>query len=128
MIRWWIFRWLGLDYFERSLERVEVKTNALEVETKTLGKEIEQWGLLNLGWRLRAMENSFRKLEERLEAIEKLSQGADGYTAHKTADLLEAAAALRRDKSAAEARGYPDVESYREARAKRPPPPKPPEL
>lgn len=83
----------------------------------------------NFNMRLHGTEGSLRLIEKRLEALEMLA-GPDGQLAglagKKTADLLEAAAALRRDKSAAEARGV-DLEIYLEERKRRPPPPPAPE-
>lgn len=83
----------------------------------------------NFNMRLHGTENSLRLIEKRLEVLE-MMPGPDGLSAglagKKTADLLEAAAALRRDRSAAAARGV-DLETYLEERRRRPAPPPAPE-
>ncbi len=99
----------------RDLDQAETR---IQRQLATLGRRLE-----TLESHLQPGINTLTLHEKRLAALELLPSGLEGK---KAADLLEAAAALRRDKSAAEARGV-DLETYLEERKRRPPPPKPQE-
>ncbi len=113
-----LFNWLVRDT-ERDLKgRMAELEMRLQRQLAPLGRRLE-----TLESHLQPGINTLTLHEKRLAALELLPSGLEGK---KAADLLEAAAALRRDKSAAEARGV-DLETYLEERKRRPPPPKPPE-
>lgn len=116
-----VYAWLGVDAQLRRNSRALLMEVDRRLQTNLLPE--------NFNMRLHGAEASLRLIEKRLEALELLS-GPDGFNSvglagKKTADLLEAAAALRRDKSAAAARGQ-DLETYLEERKRRPAPPSPP--